>query len=36
MDNDEKIDVVVPYVDFEDENWQKLAKENGIEIDINR
>lgn len=36
MDNDEKIDVVVPYVDFEDDNWQKLAKENGIEIDINR
>ena len=36
MDNNEKIDVVVPYVDFQDENWQKLAKENGIEIDINR
>lgn len=25
------IDVVVPYVDFQDENWIKTAKENGID-----
>lgn len=25
------IDLVVPYVDFQDENWLKTAKENGIE-----
>ena len=31
-----KIDLVVPYVNMDDENWKKLAKENKIFIDVNR
>lgn len=30
------IDLVVPYVDFQDENWLKTAKENGISPSITR